>query len=331
MESDPGLSRFHPTNRTPFAHRITNRANSRSARHDAVAAATKSLGPLLNKDLGQHILCNPLVAQGIVDKANLKPTDTVLEIGPGTGNITVRMLEAAKKVVAVEMDPRMAAELSKRVQGTPLQKKLEIVVGDFLKQDLPYFDVCISNTPYQISSALTFKLLAHRPLFRCAVLMFQREFALRLIAKPGDALYCRLSVNAQLYAKIEHVMKVGKNNFRPPPLVESSVVRLEPIQPPPPVNFAEWDGLVRICFSRKNKTLRSSFTANGVYEMCEANYKTWASQNDVMIADDFEIKAYLENILTETGFSDQRAAKMDIQDFMKLLVAFNDAGIHFTN
>ncbi|KAI9189025.1 Dimethyladenosine transferase [Blastocladiella emersonii ATCC 22665] len=311
--------------------KVTNRANTRGARQDAQAVAAKSLGPLLNKDLGQHILKNPLVAQGIVDKAFLKPTDTVLEIGPGTGNITMRMLAAAKKVVAVEMDPRMAAELSKRVQGTPEQKKLDIIVGDFLKAELPYFDVCISNTPYQISSALTFKLLEHRPQFRCAVLMFQREFALRLIARPGDALYCRLSVNAQLYAKIEHVMKVGKNNFRPPPLVESSVVRLEPIQPPPPINFAEWDGMVRICFSRKNKTLSAAFKASGVAEMCEANYKTWAAQNDVIVPDDFEPKAYIQQILEAAGYAESRAAKMDIQDFMKLLVAFNDAGIHFTN
>ena len=103
------------------------------------------------------------------------------------------------------------------------------MIGDFMKAELPYFDVCISNTPYQISSVLVFKLLEHRPMFRSAVLMFQREFALRLIARPGDELYCRLSVNVQLYAKVEHVMKVGKNNFRPPPQVESSVVRLEPL------------------------------------------------------------------------------------------------------
>ncbi|KAJ3355883.1 dimethyladenosine transferase [Allomyces javanicus] len=311
--------------------KVTSKTHTRGARESAQAQAAKSLGPLLNKDLGQHILKNPLVAQGIVDKAGLKPTDTVLEIGPGTGNITVRMLTACKKVIASEMDPRMAAELTKRVQGTPEQRKLEVIVGDFLKVDLPYFDVCVSNTPYQISSALTFKLLAHRPLFRCAILMFQREFALRLVAKPGDALYCRLSVNAQLYAKIEHVMKVGKNNFRPPPQVESSVVRVEPIQPPPPVNFAEWDGMVRICFSRKNKTLAASFKAGGVYEMCEANYRTWAAQNDVIVADEFEIKQYVNKILEDTGFAEQRAAKMDIQDFMKLLLAFNNAGIHFTN
>jgi 18S rRNA (adenine1779-N6/adenine1780-N6)-dimethyltransferase len=127
------------------------------------------------------------------------------------------------------------------------------MIGDFMKAELPYFDVCISNTPYQISSVLVFKLLEHRPMFRSAVLMFQREFALRLIARPGAELYCRLSVNVQLYAKVEHVMKVGKNNFRPPPQVESSVVRLEPRNPPPPVDFKEWDGLMRILFVRKNK------------------------------------------------------------------------------
>ena len=80
------------------------------------SATTKN--PIFNTDkFGQHILKNPLVAQGIVDKANLKPTDMVLEVGPGTGNLTVRILEKAKKTTVVEMDPRMAAELSKRVQG----------------------------------------------------------------------------------------------------------------------------------------------------------------------------------------------------------------------
>jgi len=136
---------------------------------------------------------------------------------------------------------------------SPHQRKLQIICGDFLKVDLPYFDLCISNTPYQISSPLTFKLLRHRPMFRAAYLMFQREFAMRLVAKPADSLYCRLSVNAQLFSKITHVLKVGRGSFRPPPMVDSSVVRIEPIQPPPPIQFDEWDGLIRIIFLRKNK------------------------------------------------------------------------------
>lgn len=89
-----------------------------------------------------------------------------------------------------------------------LQRKLQLIVGDVIKADLPYFDICVSNTPYQISSPLVFKLLAHRPMFRCAILMFQREFAMRLVARPGDEFYCRLSVNVQLLAKVEHIMKV---------------------------------------------------------------------------------------------------------------------------
>lgn len=82
-------------------------------------------------------------------------------------------------------------------------------------------------------------------MFRCAVLMFQEEFALRLTARPGETLYGRLSVNTQLLAKVDQLLKVGKNNFRPPPQVESRVVRIELRNPPPPVNFTEWDGMVR--------------------------------------------------------------------------------------
>ncbi|OMJ14836.1 Dimethyladenosine transferase, partial [Smittium culicis] len=179
---------------------------------------SRHFGPKFNKELGQHILTNPLVSQSIVDKAGVKQTDVVLEVGPGTGNLTVRILAAAKKVIACEADPRLAAELTKRVSETEYSRRLEILNGDVMLHDpLPFFDVCISNTPYQISSPLTFKLLMHKPTFRCAVLMFQREFALRLIARPGDSLYCRLSVNVQLYSKVTHVMKVGKNNFKPPP------------------------------------------------------------------------------------------------------------------
>lgn len=81
-------------------------------------------------------------------------------------------------------------------------------------------------------------------MFRCSVMMFQEEFALRLTARPGEALYCRLSVNTQLLAKVDQLMKVGRNNFRPPPKVESRVVRIELRNPPPPVDFIEWDGMV---------------------------------------------------------------------------------------
>lgn len=240
----------------------------------------------MNTDIGQHVLKNPGVATAIVDKADLKQSDIVLEVGPGSGNLTVKILEKAKKCIAVELDPRMAAEVTKRVQGTPQGKRLDVVLGDVIKTDLPYFDVCISNTPYQISSPLVFKLLATTPSPRVCILMFQREFALRLFAKPGDKLYSRLSVNAQMWAKIDHIMKVGKNNFKPPPAVESSVVRLVPKNPRPNISYEEWDGLLRICFVRKNKTLRANFLGTtSILNLLETNYRTWCAQNDIPLED----------------------------------------------
>ncbi|KAI8624469.1 rRNA adenine dimethylase [Xylariaceae sp. FL1651] len=238
------------------------------------------------KDLGQHILRNPGIAEAIVQKAYLKSTDVVLEVGPGTGNLTVQILNQARKVIAVEMDPRMAAEVTKRVQGKPEHKRLEVILGDVIKQEpLPDFDVCISNTPYQISSPLVFKLLRLPKPPRTCVLMFQREFAMRLTARPGDPLYCRLSVNAQFWAKISHVLKVGRANFRPPPQVDSSVVRIEPKMGSerPNISFEEFDGLLRICFNRRNKTLRASWQNKEVLKLVETNYRLYCAQNDIPV------------------------------------------------
>lgn len=299
--------------------------------------AEKHLGSVFkfNTDLGQHILKNPLIAQGIVDKAQIRPSDTVLEVGPGTGNLTVRILEQAKNVIAVEMDPRMAAELTKRVHGTPAERKLEILLGDFMKTELPYFDICISNTPYQISAPLVMKLINQPRPPRVSILMFQREFALRLIARPGDSLYCRLSANVQMWANVTHIMKVGKNNFRPPPQVESSVVRMEIKNPRPQVEFNEWDGLLRIVFVRKNRTLSAGFKSSTVIEILEKNYKTFlAMNNQTSPANDESmlaiVKEKIETVLKETGLSDKRAGKCDQTDFLKLLYAFHQVGIHFS-
>lgn len=285
-------------------------------------------GIQFNKDFGQHILKNPLIVNSMVEKSALRPSDVVLEIGPGTGNMTVKLLENVKKVVAMEIDTRLVAELQKRVLGTPLQNKLQIIVGDAIKTELPFFDVCVANMPYQISSPFVFKLLLHRPFFRCAVLMFQREFAQRLVATAGDKLYCRLSVNTQLLARVDHLIKVGKNNFRPPPKVESSVVRIEPRNPPPPVNFKEWDSLTRIAFSRKNKTLRACFKADSVLGVLEKNYRIHCETEKIELPENFSIKDKVVGILNEGNFMEKRARTMDIDAFLLLLSKFNEAGIH---
>ncbi|KAJ5322181.1 hypothetical protein MYU51_015753 [Penicillium brevicompactum] len=375
-----------------------SKRNGASQGMSDAAAKTKAAHSIfkMNTDIGQHVLKNPGIAAAIVEKAELKQSDIVLEIGPGTGNLTAKILEKAKKCIAVELDPRMAAEVTKRFQSTPYQKRLDVILGDVMKTELPYFDVCISNTPYQISSPLTFKLLATSPAPRSCILMFQREFALRLFAKPGDKLYSRLSVNAQMWAKIDHIMKVGKNNFKPPPQVESSVIRMVPKNPRPQISYEEWDGLLRIVFVRKNKTLRSSFIGvTSIMDLLESNYRTWCAQNDIPVEDgpaevanddtamdmgeeeeeqvaepadevmdmddddvpDFfkeETNARLEAALKngasrkkrgkvaelvrekvrsvledDTNLGDKRARMCDENDFLKLLWAFNQKGIHF--
>lgn len=245
--------------------------------------------------------------------------------------MTVKLLEKCKQVVACEVDSRLVSELQKRVQQNSLpQSKLKIVVGDVLDKDFPFFDVCVANLPYQISSPFVFKLLLHRPFFRCAVLMFQREFAQRLVAKPGDKLYCRLSVNTQLLARVDIIMKVGKNNFRPPPKVESSVIRLEPINPPPDINYKEWDGLLRICFLRKNKTLSALFHLGYILDMLKHNYEVHCSINNIPVASDFNIKQKIDQVLKICGLEERRARSMEIDQFLLLLCEFNKNGLHFS-
>ncbi|KAE9414102.1 hypothetical protein Angca_002843, partial [Angiostrongylus cantonensis] len=282
-----------------------------------------------NTEKGQHILKNPGIINSIIEKSALKSTDTVLEVGSGTGNLTVKLLEHSKKVIAYEIDPRMVAELKKRVLATPLQSKLEVRNGDVMRTQWPFFDVCVANLPYQISSPFVFKLLLQRPLPRYAVLLFQKEFADRLVAKPGDKDYCRLSVNIQLLAKAKHLMKVKRTEFRPPPKVDSAVVRIAPKNPPPPVNFEEWEGMLRLCFLRKNKTLMSIFKLNIVTELIEKNYRRLCSLLNKPLPKGLDVKKLVEDTLQGAGFADKRARTMTIEQFLALLLAFNKAGIHF--
>jgi len=215
---------------------------------------------------------------------------------------------------------------------------------------------------------------------------------MRLFAKPGDKLYSRLSVNAQMWAKIDHIMKVGKNNFKPPPAVESSVVRIIPKNPRPQISYEEWDGLLRVVFVRKNKTIRSNFLGTtSVLNMLEANYRTWCAQNDIPVEDvtadttgidtvnatddkneedekwddpmdhDDDVPDFFREanqvrqasinkparkkkgrvaelvhekvrqvVEDDTGLADKRARMCDEGDFLKLLWAFNQRGIHFS-
>lgn len=304
----------------------------RKKKKDASAGGQSSM--VFDKGFGQHILKNPLVITAIVEKAAIKPTDIVLEIGPGTGNLTEKLLQAAKKVIAFEVDPRMVAELTKRFQNSPLQSKLEIVKGNCLEFEFPYFDKCVANVPYAISSALVFKLLK-RPDFKCAVLMFQREFALRVCALPGSEAYCRLSVNSQLLARCSHLMKISKNSFNPPPKVESSVIRLDPRHPPPPIDFEEWDGLVKLIFNRKNKKVSSIFRTKVAQQTLYDAYVSYVKMENggslegaaTMSIDAF--KELLETLLQTEPLFERRGRSLSLEEVAHLLSLFNTRGVHF--
>merc|ERR1711862_936168 len=174
------------------------------------------------------------------------------------------------------------------------------------------------------STPLVFKLLSHRPMFRCAVMMFQEEFALRLTAKPGESLYCRLSVNTQLLAKVDQLMKVGRNNFRPPPKVESRVVRIELRNPPPPINFTEWDGMIRLLFNRKNKTLRSVLKTKSTLKMLDENIRTQRAlngSNDMSDEEEKTAEQIIEEVAAMEQWKNKRAGKLDLDDFLALLAS----------
>ena len=122
-------------------------ASSSAVGGGAVDDGSRTVRTLLapNTNIGQHFLKNPAIVDSIVAKAGIRSTDTTLEVGPGTGNLTVRLLEHSKKVVAVEFDRRMIREVLKRVEGTENEKHLEVIHGDVLKVELPYFGTAAQN------------------------------------------------------------------------------------------------------------------------------------------------------------------------------------------
>eukprot|EP00397_Hematodinium_sp_SG-2012_P034922 GEMP01037503.1.p1 GENE.GEMP01037503.1~~GEMP01037503.1.p1 ORF type:complete len:340 (+),score=72.78 GEMP01037503.1:110-1129(+) len=283
----------------------------------------------LEKKHGQHLLKNPGILDKIVLASDLKPSDIVFEIGPGTGNLTMMLLAQAKTVIAQEIDHRMAAEVKKRAINSG-KTNLIVREGDCLRADWPPFHACVANLPYKISSPFTFKLLAHRPVFRCAVIMFQLEFAQRLVAPPGDRSYGRLAINTRLFAKVSTVCTVSRKSFNPPPEVDSMVVKFVPRDPPIEVDFSEWDGMMQVVFGRKRKLLRATFGQKKMVKLLQDNYKTWCALTGTTPTTQ-PFKEYISDVLQETGLSEERAIKLDLDTYLVLLLAFNKKGIHFAN
>ncbi len=195
----------------------------------------------------------------------------VLEIGGGTGALTDRLLAAAPEggeVTVVERDPDLVAFLREEFAAAIDAGELTVIAGDALAVDLPEFSASVSNLPYGASSEIAFDLL---PRERPLVLMFQREFAERMVAEPGDDDYGRLSVSAQHYADVEIVEHVPAEAFDPRPRVDSAVVRCTPREPEYEVaDEAFFLRFVKALFTQRRKTMRNAVRNTGHISGLEA-------------------------------------------------------------
>lgn len=214
--------------------------------------------PPARKSLGQHFLHDSRVLDRIVDALRLTGGETVLEIGPGRGALTDRLVGRCRRLVIIEYDRALAAMLRERYAAEP---SVEVVEGDVLATDLgaaaggPY--VLAGNVPYYITTPILFHAL-ERPRPERAVYLVQREVADRLTAAPGSREYGALSVNVQALARAEFVAAVPAGAFRPPPKVESAIVRISPLDRPAvaPENESRFRTLVLQLFGMRRKQMR---------------------------------------------------------------------------
>ncbi len=194
------------------------------------------------------------VLKRIVEYGNLNSSDTVLEIGAGYGNLTEELAGRAGRVIAVEADPELAISLDK-------WKNVEVITGDALKIDFPFFNKVISNLPYSISSPVTFKLMGYE--FEFGILMYQYEFAKRMIAREGSDDYGRLSVTVQYHADVEILEVVPGSAFNTPPKVSSAIVKLTPRPARYYVKNEEFFmRFLKAAFSQRRKKLRNAILNN---------------------------------------------------------------------
>jgi 16S rRNA (adenine1518-N6/adenine1519-N6)-dimethyltransferase len=201
------------------------------------------------KRFGQHFLHDPRVLEKIIDALSLQPSDRVVEIGPGEGALTHLLLQQTSNVEAIEIDRDLAASL--RQQGVKVRE------GDALEFDYAAFPRgvrIVGNLPYNISTPLLFHLARFAERVRDMHFMLQLEVVERMVARPSTAEYGRLSVALQARFRMKKLFNVSKGAFRPPPKVESAVVRLEPL---PQVLRIDED-LLRRAFSARRKTLRNA-------------------------------------------------------------------------
>lgn len=215
------------------------------------------------KRFGQHFLHDPVIIAKILQAVDPKPGQTLVEIGPGQGAITLPLLDRVGTLHVVELDRDLCRELRPRCagHGDPVIHCADALRFDFAALAPPGSRLrLVGNLPYNISTPLIFHLLEQRAYIQDMHFMLQREVVDRMAARPGTKQYGRLTVMLAAGCRVEPLFHVGPGAFRPPPRVRSSVVRLTPWTDPPfetgdPQVFAE---LVRRAFSMRRKTLRNA-------------------------------------------------------------------------
>ncbi|MGQ9687579.1 MAG: 16S rRNA (adenine(1518)-N(6)/adenine(1519)-N(6))-dimethyltransferase RsmA [Desulfobaccales bacterium] len=229
----------------------------------------RRLGLKPEKARGQHFLLHPHQSRRIVAALELAANDLVVEIGPGLGALTLFLAQEAGRVVALELDPALAAYLREELfVGNP---RVEIRCQDVLDFDFPALArqaarplVVAGNLPYQITSPLLFKLAAAKDALSRAMLMMQKEVGLRLTAAPGTKDYGILSVLMQYHFTLSRLFSLDPANFYPPPQVTSVVMRFIPRQPEPQAQDEEFFAqVVKAAFAARRKTLRNTLAARG--------------------------------------------------------------------
>jgi 16S rRNA (adenine1518-N6/adenine1519-N6)-dimethyltransferase len=220
--------------------------------------------------LGQNFLIDPNIAQLEIEYADLKKSDVVLEVGPGKGILTNLLAKKVNKVIAVEIDEKLIKSLKEILPSNVILIKNDVIKLNF--ENLPKFNKVVSNLPYQISSPFTFKLLDYN--FDLAILIYQKEFADRIIAKPGNKKYSRLSVNVYYKSECRLLRTISKNVFYPIPRVDSAIVELVPRKIP--AFFVEneifFKDLVKTLFSNRRKKIKNIIKDKYTYNLNNSYY-----------------------------------------------------------
>ena len=222
------------------------------------------------KRWGQHFLVDGNILNKIVQAADISREDTVLEVGPGLGEMTLALARQAKKVVAVEIDTKLVEVVRRKTASCP---NVEVIGSDILKVDFRELTgkdrrpiKVVANLPYQISTPLLFRFIEERETFSTLTLMVQKEVAERMVAPSGGKDYGPLSIFVQLFLDLSVRFSVKPSCFFPPPKVDSAVVRLT-WKDTPVVGREEEDwfrNVVRGCLGYRRKTLLNALKHSGL-------------------------------------------------------------------